>query len=59
MYGSDLLVAPVLEPHATSRRVHLPAESTWTDLTSGEVLAGGRFVNVDAPRAGRARRGGG
>jgi len=49
MYGPDLLVAPVLEPHATSRRVYLPAGSTWTNLASGEVLAGGRFADVDAP----------
>jgi alpha-D-xyloside xylohydrolase len=49
MYGPDLLVAPVLEPHATARRVYLPAGSTWTDLASGEVLAGGRYVDVDAP----------
>lgn len=44
--GDHLLVAPVLEPHATSRRVYLPAGSTWTCLNSGEVYEGGTWIDA-------------
>ncbi|MBE1876424.1 TIM-barrel domain-containing protein [Myceligenerans pegani] len=50
MYGPDLLVAPVVEPHATGRAVYLPAGSWWTDLHSGEKTQGGRWVTVAAER---------
>jgi len=49
MYGPDLLVAPVVEPHVTSRTVYLPGGSAWTDLATGEVTQGGRTITVDAP----------
>jgi alpha-D-xyloside xylohydrolase len=49
LYGPDLLVAPVVEPHATSREVYLPGGATWTNLATGEVVEGGRTVTVDAP----------
>jgi alpha-glucosidase (family GH31 glycosyl hydrolase) len=43
LWGRDLLVAPVLEKGATSRRVYLPA-GTWHDWWTGEKLAGGRWI---------------
>ncbi len=49
LFGRDLLVAPVLD-EGTSRSVYLP-RGEWVDLWSDEVLAGGRFVEVDAPLA--------
>jgi alpha-D-xyloside xylohydrolase len=49
LYGPSLLVAPVMEAGATSRRVYLPAGASWTCLSSGEVNDGGRWVDVDAP----------
>jgi alpha-D-xyloside xylohydrolase len=49
MYGPDLLVAPVVQSGATSRDVYLPSGATWTDLGSGKVLDGGRWVTVEAP----------
>ncbi|AOZ73534.1 glycoside hydrolase [Boudabousia tangfeifanii] len=45
LLGDDLLVAPVLEPGATSRRVVLPA-GRWRDVASGEVHAGEQVVEV-------------
>jgi alpha-glucosidase (family GH31 glycosyl hydrolase) len=39
-----VLVAPVVEKGATTRRVYLP-RSTWYDFWSGERLAGGREIN--------------
>jgi len=49
MLGAELLVAPVLEAHATSRRVYLPAGVTWTDLHTGAVHEGGAWVEAEAP----------
>lgn len=49
MYGPDLLVAPVLEPGAASRRVYLPEGATWTDLHTGAAQRGGRWITADAP----------
>jgi alpha-glucosidase (family GH31 glycosyl hydrolase) len=61
-FGPDLLVAPVLEPDATSRRLYLP-RGRWIDfwrsatldadgaprLTAPRVLDGGDDVSLPAP----------
>jgi len=44
LWGRSVLVAPVVEKGATTRRVYLP-RSTWYDFWSGERLAGGREIN--------------
>jgi alpha-D-xyloside xylohydrolase len=49
MFGPDVLVAPVVEPHASSRRVYLPDGAAWTDLRSGTKHDGGQWLTVDAP----------
>jgi alpha-glucosidase len=50
MLGPDLLVAPVLEEHATTREVYLPAHSGgWYDWHDGTRFDGGRRVTVAAP----------
>ena len=49
MFGPALLVNPVLEAGATSRRVYLPANITWYDFWTGEKLVGGRNIEADAP----------
>jgi alpha-glucosidase (family GH31 glycosyl hydrolase) len=43
LWGRDLLVAPVFEKGATTRRVYLPA-GTWFDWWSNERHEGGQFV---------------
>ena len=48
MYGSDILVAPIVEEHAVSRKVYLPKGSTWTHAGTGEVYEGGQWVEVKA-----------
>ena len=48
LLGSDLLVAPVLEPGVSGRRVYLPA-GVWVDFRTGERLAGSRDIWADAP----------
>ncbi|MBW3083509.1 TIM-barrel domain-containing protein [Bifidobacterium phasiani] len=51
MFGPDLLVAPVVEPDASSRSVTLPGDGSvlWADLRDGAVYAGGQDVTVAAP----------
>ncbi|MCL3777137.1 MULTISPECIES: TIM-barrel domain-containing protein [unclassified Actinomyces] len=50
MFGPDVLVAPVLEPGATSREVYLPAGASWTDARTGQVHDGGQWRSVATPR---------
>ena len=47
MMGTDLLVAPVMEKGATSRKVILPP-GDWT-ADDGKVYTGGTTISVDAP----------
>ncbi len=47
-FGDKLLICPVLEPGANSRRVYLP-KGNWYNYWSREVLAGGQEYVIDAP----------
>ena len=44
MWGPDVLVAPVVEKGATSRRLYLP-RGVWFDFWTNERLTGGREVD--------------
>jgi len=46
LWGRDVLVAPVFEKGATSRRVYLPRGS-WYDFWTGERAEGGREIARD------------
>ena len=46
LLGKNLLVAPVVEPGATTRRVYLPRGS-WYDFWTGEFISGGREISRD------------
>lgn len=48
MYGSDILAAPIVEPHAMSRKVYLPSGCTWTNAHTGESLQGGQWIEAEA-----------
>ncbi len=48
LFGPALLVAPVTEQAATIRHLYLP-ETKWYDFWNGEVVAGGKAVDVQAP----------
>ena len=50
MFGPALLVSPVLQAGATTRRVYLPA-TTWYDFWSGKAVEGGHAVEADAALA--------
>ena len=49
MFGSDILVAPVMEEGATERSVYLPEGAVWTDAYTKTVYKGGQRVTVPAP----------
>jgi alpha-glucosidase len=50
MVGADLLVAPVFEPQARTRRLYLPrTPQGWFDWWSGAHHAGGQWIEVSAP----------
>ena len=44
LWGRSVMVAPVVEKGATTRRVYLP-RSTWYDFWTGERLDGGREIS--------------
>ena len=50
MFGSDLLVAPVINDGEYEREVYLPLSDTeWIDVWSGIKYNGGQTVKCDAP----------
>jgi len=48
MFGPALLVSPVTEPGATTRRMYLP-KATWYDFWTGRTVAGGTMIDTAAP----------
>ena len=48
-FGPSVLVAPVTELGARSRRVYLPAGATWNDPWCDETVKGGTWVDAIAP----------
>lgn len=49
MFGSNYLVAPVLEAGIKNRSVYLPA-GKWKDIRTGEVYDGGQLISAATPR---------
>lgn len=45
-YGSELLVAPVLEAGAKERKVYLPGENPWIYVDNGTEYGGGQWITV-------------
>ena len=48
-FGPRVLIAPVTELGARSRRVYLPDGASWTDPWTEETVEGGRWVDASAP----------
>jgi len=48
MMGPSLLVSPVCEYGARSRKVYLPAGNGWYDLYTGKYFQGGQTINANA-----------
>jgi alpha-D-xyloside xylohydrolase len=49
LFGSALLIAPVMEYRARERSVYLPAGADWADAWTGVRTAGGRTIIAAAP----------
>ncbi|MFI3176485.1 MAG: glycoside hydrolase family 31 protein [Eubacteriales bacterium] len=49
MYGSEILVAPILFPNQVIRKLYLPDNHNWTEWDTGKEYAGGQWVEVNAP----------
>lgn len=49
MYGSDLLVAPVMEAGKRVRTVYFPKGNYWKDCESDKIYTGGEYYEVEAP----------
>ena len=49
LFGTDFLVAPVLEAGAREREVYLPKGEVWIDVWTGEERNGGETITVSAP----------
>ncbi len=50
MYGSSILVCPVLNAGAIRRKVYLPTGSNWVDFWTGKKYNGGQTFTADAPK---------
>ena len=49
MFGSDILVAPVMEAGVNEREVYLPAGCKWVESATKKVYEGGSKVVAKAP----------
>lgn len=49
MFGTDLLVAPIIYENEYSRKVYLPKGNLWVDVWTGNKYDGGSTVTADAP----------
>lgn len=49
MFGPSLMVCPVYEYGARSRKVYFPKETGWYDLYTGQYIVGGQAETVRAP----------
>jgi alpha-D-xyloside xylohydrolase len=49
LFGSDILVAPVLYEGQIQREVYLPAGTNWVDFKTSKVYEGGSTISYDAP----------
>ena len=48
MYGDAFMVAPIVHPHSTSRRVYIP-RGRWYDFWEGSLTAGPQITRLQAP----------
>ena len=49
LFGPAILVNPVTEQGATSRRLYLPAGTRWYDFWTNEAQDGGKSIDAPAP----------
>ena len=44
MFGSGIMVSPVVKPAAKRRKLYLPAGTVWYDFWTGKAQAGGKWI---------------
>lgn len=49
MFGPALLVNPVTDFKATSRKLYLPSINGWYDFYTGKYYKGGQYITANAP----------
>lgn len=49
MWGSSLLISPVLDPNTRSVFAYFPKEARWFDYYTGVEIESGRAHEIDAP----------
>jgi alpha-D-xyloside xylohydrolase len=49
MFGPALLINPVTEYKARTRKVYLPSGNDWYDIKSGKHFEGGQSIQAEAP----------
>ena len=49
LFGSDLLVAPILEADKSERAVYLPAGAVWQNAWIDQIYQGGQWISMEAP----------
>ncbi len=49
MFGSDVLVAPVMYEGLREREVYLPKGNIWKELHTGKQYEGGQIISAQAP----------
>ena len=49
MYGSEMLVAPVVYEDSYERDIYLPNGAKWTSIHDGQIYEGGQRIKVAAP----------
>lgn len=49
LFGENLLVCPIVEENATSRKVYLPKGNAWYNYWTKEKCEGGQQITVEAP----------
>ena len=49
LFGDSILINPVTEANATTRKVILPAGSDWYDFWTGQKSRGGQTIVAEAP----------
>jgi alpha-D-xyloside xylohydrolase len=49
LFGSDLLVAPILDADMSERSVYLPTNVVWRNAWTDQTYAGGQWITMEAP----------
>jgi len=49
MFGSQIMVAPIVKENQVARKVYLPKDQIWINAYTKEEIDGGEYIFVDAP----------